>query len=205
MHTNDAPATDPRIAFFDRLASTWDAEEQNAAETIERLESLHGLLALRPGETVLEVGCGTGQLTRWLADRVCPGGVVAIDFSPEMIRKASSKGGAEFRVANVCQDDLGRARFDVALCFHSFPHFHDQSAALRNLARCLKPLGRLIVLHLQNRTKINAFHQSVGGAVATDLLPADHQWEAWLGMAGLSKPTIIDGPDLFFLQAAASR
>ncbi len=52
------------------------------------------------GNALIEVGCGTGQLTRWLADRVRPGRVVAIDFSPRMIEKASAAGGGEFRVAD---------------------------------------------------------------------------------------------------------
>jgi demethylmenaquinone methyltransferase/2-methoxy-6-polyprenyl-1,4-benzoquinol methylase len=201
-HNELVPDDDPRIAFFDRLATQWDESEQDPAATIGRLEQLVGLLDLRPGECLLEVGFGTGQLTAWLAERVQPGRVVAIDFSPKMLQKASSKGiAAEFRLADVCQDDLGRAEFDVALCFHSFPHFRDQSAALRNLARSLKPQDRLIVMHLRSRADVNAFHQSVGGAIATDLLPDDNQWEGWLDMAGLKKQKMIDGPGLFFLWA----
>jgi ubiquinone/menaquinone biosynthesis C-methylase UbiE len=202
---NDMLTADPRIAFFDRLAPTWDVEEQNPAETIRRLEGLHELLALRPGENVLEVGCGTGQLTGWLADRVHPGRVVAIDFSPKMIQKASTKGGGEFRVADVCQDDLGCKEFDVALCFHSFPHFRDQPAALQNLARCLKNDGRLIVMHLRSRAEINAFHSSVGGVVGADLLPADDNWERWLAESGMRTAKLIDAPELFFLRADVCR
>jgi ubiquinone/menaquinone biosynthesis C-methylase UbiE len=204
-HEPPPPASDPRVAFFDNLAATWDTAEQNPAETRRRLEELSELLALRSGEDLLEVGCGTGQLTGWLADRVCPGRVVAIDFSPEMIQRASPKGGGEFRVADVCQDDLGRAEFDVALCFHSFPHFRDQPAALRNLARCLKTEGRLIVMHLHSRAEINAFHVSVGGVIGGDLLPPDDLWEGWLAEAGMRTVKIMDAPDLFFLQADVCR
>jgi SAM-dependent methyltransferase len=199
---NNTRIVDPRIAFFDRLAANWDDEEQDSADTLRRLEELSDLLALRPGENLLEVGCGTGQLTGWLADRVRPGRVLAIDFSPEMIQKASVKeGSGEFRVADVCQDNLGQAEFDVALCFHSFPHFRDQAAALRNLARCLKPGGRLIVMHLRGREAINAFHGSVGGTVGADFLPSDDQWDVWLAEADMKTVDRIDRPDLFFIQA----
>jgi ubiquinone/menaquinone biosynthesis C-methylase UbiE len=197
----DPLKVDPRIAFFDRLAATWDVEEQNPAETIRRLEALGDLLILRADENLLEVGCGTGQLTGWLAKQVGPGRVTAIDFSAAMIEKAQAKGGGPFRTADVCQDDLGRSEFDVVLCFHSFPHFRDQSAALRNLAGCLKPTGRLIVMHLNGRDAINAFHGSVGGVVGGDFLPADDQWETWLAAAGLKLVKTIDREDLFFLQA----
>jgi ubiquinone/menaquinone biosynthesis C-methylase UbiE len=201
-HDQFTPADDPRIAFFDRLANQWDESEQDPTATIGRLEQLAELLDLRPGENLLEVGFGTGQLTAWLAERVRPGKVVAIDFSPKMLEKARSKGiAAEFRLVDVCQDDLGLAEFNVALCFHSFPHFRDQSAALRNLTRSLKRQGRLIVMHLRSRADINAFHQSVGGVIATDLLPDDNQWDRWLDRAGLKKQKMIDGPELFFLRA----
>lgn len=201
-----APLDDPRIPFFDRLAAEWDVSEQDPGATIARLEELAKYLDLRPGEDLLEVGFGTGQITGWLADRVRPGRVVGIDFSAKMLQVARSKGlAAEFRLADVCRDDLGRAEFDVALCFHSFPHFRDQPAALRNLARCLKPGGRLIVMHLRSRAEVNAFHQSVGGIVATDLLPADHEWTGWLEAAGLKQVKMIDSQELFFLQADVCR
>jgi hypothetical protein len=48
---------------------------------------------------------------------------------------------------------------------------------------------------------VNAFHQSVGGTIASHLLPDDNQWERWLDMAGLKKQRMIDGPGLFFLRA----
>ena len=128
--------------------------------------------------------------------------MTAIDFSPEMLRKAAAKGiDAEFSAADACGDDLGRAEFDAALCFHSFPHFRDQPAALRNLARCLKPGGRLIVMHLRGRDEINDFHRGVGGEIGGDLLPDDDRWREWLAAAGFDPPEISDGETGFFLQA----
>ena len=169
---------------------------------LEGLERRAGLLGLRSGECVLEIGCGTGQLTGWLAERVRPGRVVAIDFSPEMLRVAQSKNiPATFRLADVCQDDLGHAEFDLALCFHSFPHFRDQPVALRNLSRCLKPGGRLIVMHLNSRDEINSFHHGVGGSMADDFLPDDRCWSfGWMPLA-FGSPRISDGQDGFFLRA----
>ncbi|MBN1393824.1 MAG: class I SAM-dependent methyltransferase [Pirellulales bacterium] len=203
MHSKERHTrADARIGFFDRLAHDWDGSEQDPVETVVQVERRAARLELRGGERLLEVGCGTGQLTGWLVERVAPGRVTAVDFSPEMLRKASEKGiGAEFRLIDVCGDELGRAEFDVALCFHSFPHFRDKPAALRNLARALKPRGRLMVMHLDRRDEINEFHRGVGGAIGDDLLPDDDLWREWLAEAGFDPPEISDGGDGFFLLA----
>ncbi len=196
---------DPRIGFFDGLAEDWDATGQDLHKAVEGLERRAGMLELRSGERVLEVGCGTGRLTGWLAERVRPGRVVALDFSAEMLRQARSKNiPATFRLADVCRDDLGRAEFDLAFCFHSFPHFRDQAAALRNLARCLKPGGRLVVMHLAGRDEVNGFHHGVGGIIAGDFLPDETRWRDWLDAAGFCPPQICDGKDGFFLRAVVN-
>jgi ubiquinone/menaquinone biosynthesis C-methylase UbiE len=206
-NANDmVPGDDPRIDFFNNLAEKWDVSGQNREKMLETMESRAELLGLRPGDSVLEIGCGTGQLTDWLAERVRPGRVVAIDFSSEMLRLAQSKNiPAEFRLADVCQDDLGHEEYDLALCFHSFPHFRDQQAALRNISRCLKSKGRLIVMHLNNRHDVNSFHHGVGGTISGDFLPEDCHWSDWLKSANFCPPEVRDTQDGFFLRAVVDR
>jgi len=197
-----AGASDPRAAYFDGLSAGWDGDGSGAAEAIRRLEAAGGLLALAPGQDLLEVGCGTGRLTAWLARAVSPGRVTAVDFAPGMIERARARGiDAAFVCADVCGDDLGAERFDVALCFQCFPHFRDQAAATRTLARSLRPAGRLIVVHLRGSAAINAHHDRVGGPVAGDHLPAADAWDGLLAPAGLTRTRQIDREDLFFLAA----
>jgi len=202
MTEDEGSPADPRIGFFNRIAAEWDVSEQDPADTIRRLEAISDLLALCPGQDVLEVGCGTGQLTGWLADRVRPGRVVGIDFSPGMLEKARAKGpDAELRRADVCRDALTPAQFDLAFCFHSFPHFRDQARALENLAGALKSAGRLQVVHLNSRAEVNAFHDQVGGVIAGDHLPDQPTWDTLLARAGLRKTQWVDRRELFFLEA----
>ena len=190
------------VAFFDQLAENWDTAEQDAAATIRRVEELDELLNLGDGQELLEVGCGTGQLTSWLAARVSPAKVTAVDVSPKMLEIARTKSAAaEFRLADVCRDPLEPDRYDVVFCFHCVPHFHDIPAAVNNLARSLKPHGRLLVVHLNSRSQINDFHDRVGGAVAGHHLPDDPRWEALLSQAGLKKTKLIDCKGLYLLEA----
>jgi ubiquinone/menaquinone biosynthesis C-methylase UbiE len=204
-HKADAgrAASDPRIEFFGDLAPRWDEVGQNPSATVTRLAELSSLLDLQPGTDLLEVGCGTGQITGWLAEQVAPGKVVAVDFAEAMLDQARCKQlVAEFRCADVCRDDLGTQCFDTILCFHSFPHFRNKPAAVRNLARALRSSGRLIVMHLAGSREINAFHDQVGGAVHGDHLPSLDDWQTLLATVGLEIQQHVDRSDLFFLTAA---
>jgi len=194
---------DPRVSYFDSLAESWDRREPSAETMIQGLVRHCELLGLGAGQDLLEVGCGTGKTTGWLVEQVAPGRVTAVDFAAAMIAVAERKGiDAEFRCLDVCRDELGSELYDVVFCFHSFPHFRDQAAALRNFSRAMRRTGRLIVMHLAGREQINAFHDSLGGAVHGDHLPSRDQWNVLLESVGLQLNRWIDREDLFFLDAA---
>jgi SAM-dependent methyltransferase len=194
--------TDPRIAFFDHHAPKWDTYGPPAEHTLARLEALLPALGLEAGQDMLEVGCGTGQVTGWLESTVRPGRVTAVDFSPAMIDAARQRGvSASFVLADVCGVPLGSACFDVAFCMHVFPHFRDAAAALSNIARSLKPGGRLVVVHLIGRAQINHVHHHAGGPVAEDRLPDGSHWALMLEKVGLHLLEVRDEKDLFLLTA----
>jgi len=112
------------------------------------------LARLKPGDNVLEVGCGTGSLTLAAKRQIGPSGeVVGIDIAPEMVavatRKAARKNvGATFQVGSIADLAFPENRFDVVLC--SFMIYHmPEDVRLRGLAevhRVLKPGGHLFIL-----------------------------------------------------------
>ncbi len=198
-----SPQGDPRQGFFEDLAGRWDRVGQDPGETVRQLAAHARLLGLQPGQDLLEVGCGTGQISGWLAEQIAPGRLVAVDFAAAMLDQARAKHAQiEFRQVDVCCDPLGQRAFDTILCFHSFPHFRDQAAALRNMAQALRDAGRLLVMHLAGSAQINAFHTQVGGVVGHDHLPCDGAWEPLLAGAGLAREEFIDREGLFLLAAS---
>ncbi len=193
---------DLRRAFFEHHAAGWDEDDAPRQQVRGRLQALQPELGFRTGWDVLEVGCGTGQITDLLVDWVRPGRVTAVDFSPAMLARARAKGiAAEFREADICEAPPAEGAFDLAFCFQSFPHFRDPAAALRHLAAALKPGGRLLILHLAGREQVNAFHRQVGGAVGQDELPVPAEWASRLAGAGFRLVRCEDSPDLFCVEA----
>ena len=202
MNSAASQNLDPRVAFFDQLAPRWDLECSHPDQTLRRLAELNGQLGLAPGEDLLEVGCGTGQITAWLAQAVAPGRVLGVDFSEGMLAEARRKNpGADFDLLDICVEEPPRGAFDVALCFNAFPHFRDPSAALRHIAISLRPGGSVLILHLVGSAELNAFHGKLNGPVHHDLLPPACDWPPLLDANGLVFDHLVDQPDLFLLQA----
>ena len=112
------------------------------------------LANVEEGQSVLDVGCGTGTLALELRDRAGAGGeVYGVDASPEMIavarRKAAKRDAdVQFEVGLIERLPYADARFDRALCTLVMHHLdeHLQQQGLREIARVLKPGGRVLVV-----------------------------------------------------------
>jgi ubiquinone/menaquinone biosynthesis C-methylase UbiE len=106
---------------------------------------------LSPDMSLLDVGCGPGNITADLAGRLGAGSVVGVDLSEEIIETARSQYvGVEhpnlsFEVANVYQLDYAEQSFDVVYAHQVLQHLSQPVEALTEMKRVLKPGGRLAV------------------------------------------------------------
>jgi ubiquinone/menaquinone biosynthesis C-methylase UbiE len=112
----------------------------------ERLRRIVEELDIRPGERVLEIGCGHGVAATFVCERLEGGRLTAIDRSPTMVAAAARRnaayveaGTAEFLVAALEDADLGDRRFEVIFAVR-VGLFHREPERARRLAeRWLAP------------------------------------------------------------------
>jgi ubiquinone/menaquinone biosynthesis C-methylase UbiE len=140
------------------------------AELIDRLE-------LRPGRTLLDVGAGTGKLTRLLT----PAGARVIALEPlaaMRARLAATTPDAEPLDGTAEAIPLPDASVDAAVCAQAF-HWFDQERALADIHRVLRPGGWLVLIW-NVRDETVPWVAAMGELVATlqDKIPR-HQDEAW--------------------------
>ena len=133
---------DKAAAHYERFWQTQLAPAQSR---------LLDMAALRPGEAVLEVACGTGLVTVPAARAVGPGGrVLATDLSDAMVhRVADLARDLGLATVSTCRADAGQLdvpeqSFDVALCALGLMYVPDPLAALRGMHAALRPGGRMV-------------------------------------------------------------
>ncbi len=154
----DAPGTlpEPQVrAMFDRIAGVYDLMNQVMTAGLHHRwrERAADLAHLGPRDRALDVATGTGDLALALARRVMPGGeVVGVDFAERMLAlardKAAGTRGVRFEQANGLALPYPDDEFDAATVGFGVRNYADLGRGLRELARVVRPGGRVVVLEI---------------------------------------------------------
>jgi ubiquinone/menaquinone biosynthesis C-methylase UbiE len=127
-----------------------------ADDEVEARDAYLGLLGIADGQRVLDVGCGSGAVTRAIARRVGDRGLaLGLDQSPallavarELAREAGLGDRIEFREGSVLRLPFPDRSFDAVLCATVLSHVPGGEAAIPELVRVLRPGGRLGVFDM---------------------------------------------------------
>jgi len=101
-------------------------------------------LGLRPGWRCLEIGCGNGSISRWLAERVAPAGhVVGTDIDTKFVDELNAP-CLEVRHLDILADSVETAAYDFVVARAVLHHLTDARAAVERMVGALKPGGILL-------------------------------------------------------------
>jgi demethylmenaquinone methyltransferase/2-methoxy-6-polyprenyl-1,4-benzoquinol methylase len=148
--------------MFDRVAGRYDALNSLMTAGLHHRwrERAAARTRLQPGDSALDVCCGTGDLALELAKLVTPGGhVVGCDFSEPMLdlaREKTAERGADavrFEWADALELPYDGERFDALTVGFGVRNLADLDRGLREMARVLKPGGRLVILEITQPTR----------------------------------------------------
>ncbi|MCM1504999.1 MAG: methyltransferase domain-containing protein [Muribaculum sp.] len=164
------------VEFFDTIAPRWDKtniiNERKIAHILDVAE-------VGRGDSILDVGTGTGVLIPFLENRIGHDGLIeAVDLSDGMLKIARSKfpdyRNLEFVKLDVEADTIER-QFDRIMMYCMFPHLQQPMDTLRWLVNVnLRPGGTLVIAHAQSRHAINHIHDRHSPEGTDDLVAIDY-------------------------------
>jgi demethylmenaquinone methyltransferase/2-methoxy-6-polyprenyl-1,4-benzoquinol methylase len=147
-------------AMFDRIAGLYDVMNSVMTAGLHHRwrERAADLSRVGPGDRALDVATGTGDLALELSRRVTPGGaVIGSDFSEGMLERARAKAperpGLSWEWGNALELSYPDDSFDAATVGFGARNFSDLERGLAEMARVVRPGGRIVVLEITTPTR----------------------------------------------------
>ncbi|OON72423.1 class I SAM-dependent methyltransferase [Streptomyces tsukubensis] len=185
--------------FFSARAADWDSRFPDDAPAYEAAVSE---LGLRPGDAVLDVGCGTGRALPPLRAAVGSAGtVLGADLTPAMLDaavRAGRDGAGRLLVADAARLPLRTAVLEAVFAAGLIAHLPHPDEDLRELARVVVPGGRLALFHPIGRAALAARQ---GRRITPDDLRAEPRLRELLADSGWRLTSYTDVDDRFLALA----
>jgi len=185
---------------------TWSPEQYHKFrdERAAPFEDLVALAALRAGMRVLDLGCGTGELTAQLAALAPGSDVLGLDSSSAMLEKARplARAGLRFEQGRI-EDWSAEGAYDGVFSHATLQWVDDHDALFRKLARALAPGGQLLVQMPSNHDHVShrivrelaasaPWKERLGGFVRLSPVRTIDFYAELLHGLGLARPTVVE-------------
>lgn len=190
--------------FFNGMAPNWDA----FAEVLpDKIRHIIGLSMLRRGDSVLDVGTGTGVLLPYLEEAVGGDGrICAADIADGMLAIAKEKhrqyDNIDYLHLDV-ENDQVPGQYDCVTVYGMYPHLERPFETLEWLYKVnLKPGGHIVIAFAEAKERINGIHHHNDGSVHSMKLEAGEAHAAKLTAYGLPVDYVEDDDDYYIIRIA---
>ncbi|ADC64786.1 Methyltransferase type 11 [Ferroglobus placidus DSM 10642] len=163
--------------------------------SLEMRKKVVDLAEIGQGDLVLEVGCGTGFTTEEIVARVGEENVVAVDITPEQMRKAVERFKKTFFVRGDAENlPFKDNSFDASISAGSIEYWPNPVKGIKEMARVTKPGGRVVILapRKPDNPIVRKFAESIM------LFPSTQQLVLWFEKAGLNDLRVVETGPYFF-------
>lgn len=190
--------------YFNGLANGWDEKVGNNRERAQKIKNVFSMIDLKPGDSVLDVGCGNGVLIKFIEEKITSTGIItAIDSAQAMVDRARELHNAYPNIEYVTgfvEDALLPRSYDAVLCYAVLPHVDNIPATLARIHSLLKSNGKLYIFHPASTDELNEFHSGLNAPVKHDFLPGETEIKKLLSYTGFTVKVYIDEPGLNFME-----
>lgn len=183
--------------YFDSIASGYN---KNNMKILEKCGTIIDSINIKENSLILDIACGSGILEPFLLSKE-PSLIDAVDFSKEMIDIAKTK-LQDAKVKYINSDFYSfnmETKYDVAICFNSYPHFIAKQVFADNVAKLVRPGGKFFIIHSDPKEKINAVHKNIKEKkIFFDLQSADEEAKNFIDYFVINKT--IDNDDYYLIE-----
>jgi len=160
-----------QVDFFNSIAEKWDSTIKVDENRINKLLSQ---ISITNGDSILDVGTGTGVLIPFYRKYNKEGKIVGVDISEGMLNVAKSKfinlDNVSFKTLDV-ENDIIDTKFDKIVLYSMFPHLNNKVETIKKLVENnLNENGKLLIAHSDSRAFLNNLHSNADDSVSKDIL-----------------------------------
>lgn len=189
-----------QVEFFDSIAEKWDSTINVDKEKINTLLSQ---ISITNGESILDVGTGTGVLIPFYNELNKDGKVTGVDISQGMLnvakRKFSDLSNVNFKLLNV-EDEVIEEKFDKIVLYSMFPHLSNKVGTIKKLVNNnLNKNGKLLIAHSDSREFLNNLHNNADDRVSNDILIDVNKQKEVFEMEGLKVTKAYEDDEIYYL------
>jgi demethylmenaquinone methyltransferase/2-methoxy-6-polyprenyl-1,4-benzoquinol methylase len=189
-----------QVDFFNSIAEKWDSTIKVDEKKINKLLSQ---ISITNGESILDIGTGTGVLIPFYKEINKNGKITGVDISEGMLNVAKRKFGQlsnlNFKLLDV-ENEFIEEKFDKIVLYSMFPHLNNKVETIKKLVNNnLNKNGKLLIAHSDSREFLNNLHSNADDRVSNDILIDVNKQKEVFEIANLKVINAYEDDEIYYL------